>query len=117
MRRTFQTSQAYPGIPTPAAIELPILEFVVDGQEYSFGDIYEAMESYFELPHELLETCWSYYNGDNRAVGGHRVFYKYCNNACRSLLDKEWLKDKGEGRFYDDIIYQITRLGQEQVAN
>ena len=118
MRRTFQTSRAYPGIPTPAAIEMPILQYVADGRGYAFGDIYSAMADHFELTDEQRRKCFSSANSINPdGVGGQHVFYKYCNRACRSLLDKEWLKDQGEGGFYDDIIYQITRLGQEQVAN
>ena len=33
----YPTSRTYPGIPTPEAIELPILEYVAGGQEYVFG--------------------------------------------------------------------------------
>ncbi len=113
MSHKFRTSQTYPGIPTPKEIESPILRFVADGQEHTFGVIYDAMADYFELTGEQLEICFPYFRGSNGAgAGGGNVFFKYCNNACRSLMKKGLLK--GKGGFYEDKWYKVTPRGLKE---
>ena len=116
MNRRYPTSPTYPGIPTPKAIQLAILQHVADRKEYGFGKIYADMVVYFELPPELEGKTFPGDGGDNQLpASGKNVFYKYCNGACRELVRKEWLEDVGGGGFYEDRIYRITHRGLEQV--
>ena len=91
----YPTSRTYPGIPTPEAIELPILEYVAGGQEYVFGDIYRAMVDYFKLTDEQRRMCFSSANSVKPdGVGYQHVFYKYCHDACKSLADEGVLQGR-----------------------
>ena len=111
MSRTYRTSRKYPGIPTQKAIESPILQYVGDGREYTFGAIYDAMADYFKLTNEQLEMCFPYVGGVNpTGAGGGNVFFKYCNGACRALMKKGWLD--GIGAYYENKRYKITPSGR-----
>ena len=115
MSHTHPTSRTYPGIPTPGAIEIAILQHVADGREYRFGAIYDAMAEYFKLTEEQLEMCFPYVGGVNpTGAGGGNVFFKYCNNACRTLMKKGLLN--GIGAFYEDKRYKITPSGRVAAA-
>ena len=117
MNRAYETSATYPGIPTPSAIELPILQHVADGRTYGFGSIYAAMVAHFNLSPKQEEEMFPYARGTNPTPpSGKNVFYKYCNNACDLLIDRGWLVG-GEGRYYEDREYAITPLGLKQVTS
>lgn len=111
----FRTSNTYPGIPTPSAIEMPILQYVSDGRNYAFGDIYAAMVDHFCLTPEQERILFPYAHGfDDAPPSGDNVFYKYCNNACQNLVGKNWLDDGNVGHF-EDRHYSITALGLSQL--
>ena len=122
MNRIYPMSPTYPGIPTPKAIQLAILEHVADRIEYGFGQIYANMVDHFGLSPELEGMTFRYAGGENQLpASGKNVFYKYCNGACRELERKDWLEDVGGGGVYEDKIYRITdqglaKVGQEAVA-
>lgn len=120
MTLTFQTSRAYPGIPTPKKIELPILHHVADGGRYEFGDIYAAMVAHFDLTRRQEEHAFRHVGGVNWPPSGSNVFYKYCNNTCNNLITKGWLVGEGEhggqARYYEDRNYRITDAGLRQVT-
>ena len=112
MNESIQMSREYPGIPTPSAIRPAILQHVADRERYGFGSIYTAMVAHFCLTPDLESVTFA---GDNQLPpNGDNVFYKYCNLACRQLVDKEWLA--AEGGFYENKEYRITDLGLEQVT-
>lgn len=115
MIQTYPTSGVYPGIPTPKAIELPILQHVADGRRYRFRAIYSAMVIHFDLTPEQERETFPYARGvTHEAPSGSNVFYKYCNNACKALMDKGWLV--GEGEYYEDREYEITHRGLKQIT-
>ena len=117
MNHAFRSSGKYPGIPTPSAIELPILEQVADGGTYRFGVIYTAMVARFKLIRKQEEIMFRYARGTTPyPPSGKNVFYKYCNNACSNLIRKGRLSG-GEGRYYEDREYTITALGLKQVTS
>ena len=122
MKGTYRTSRTYPGVPTQSAIEPAILEHVADGRRYGFGEIYAAMVVHFDLTPEQEKVAFDYAGGVNHnAPSGANVFYKYCNNACRSLVRKEWLVGEGEysehAEYYEDKDYRITGQGLGQVTS
>ena len=117
MSQTYPTSGVYPGIPTPSAIELPICQHVAHGRTYGFGSIYAAMVAHFGVTPEQEDELFPYARGTNPTPpSGKNVFYKYCNNACKPLIDRGWLVG-GEGRYYEDREYTITPLGLKQVTS
>lgn len=115
MRQAHGMSRTYAEVPTPNAFELPIFQHVVNGRRYRFSDICTAMVAHFDLTPEQERMTFPYARGANDdAPSGKNVFYKYCNNACRSLLNKEWLL--GEGDHYETRDYSITDQEKRQVT-
>ena len=106
-------SGTYPDILTPKEQRFPILLIVMTGDYYNFGDIYKAMVAELGLSDELKKG-FPYFGDDNSTAGhGGKVFYKYCNNACKYLADLGLLERKGE--FHQEMVYKITPLGRAVV--
>ena len=116
MSRTFRTSDTYAGIPVQSSIELPILQYLSNGKTRRFGGIYAEMVAHFKLPSELEGMTVCSAGGIHKLpASGNNVFYKYCNNACRSLAKKgDVLRDGGD---YEDRDYTITEKGLKRVTS
>lgn len=99
MCQTYPTGQTYPGIPTPEEIETQIYFYVTGRQEFLMGDIYRAMADHFELTDEQRRMCFSSADSVNpNGVGPQHVFYKYCQDACKSLADRGLLRGRWPAR-------------------
>ena len=80
------------------------------------------MVAHFDLTPEQERETFPYARDVNHeAPSGSHVFYKYCNNACNSLIDKGWLVGEGEdserAEYYEDKDYRITGQGLRQVTS
>ncbi|MDE0042468.1 MAG: hypothetical protein OXT74_10560 [Candidatus Poribacteria bacterium] len=101
-----------PEMPTYCEVKWAVLQHVKDGKDYMFGDIESALESHFELPDELGRKSFPHSDDDdNPGRHGGKIFYKYCNNACRNLTKYKLLEAKGG--HYKVKCYTITPLGCE----
>lgn len=112
MNQTYPTGDEYPGIPTQSAIEPAVLECVQVGKTYMFGDIYAAMVAQFGLTRDFESVTFD--GGTQMPPSGDNVFYKYCNNACKALVDGGWLDDGKVGR-YQNKKYSITEKGLRRI--
>ena len=79
------------------------------------------MVGHFDVTPEQEKVTFPYARGVNHeAPSGSHVFYKYCNNACNSLIDKGWLVGEGEdsdhAQYYEDKYYRITDEGLRHVT-
>lgn len=111
-RNFIMSEMQLPEIPGYWEIKWAVLQHVKDGRVYAFGGIESAMENHFDLPEELCRKSFRHSDDDdNPGRHGGKVFYKYCNNACRNLTKFKLVEAKG--RRYEVKRYRITPLGRE----